>query len=273
MRKVASNISIEPLEPRQLMTAVIGTTFDPIVGPVGTTPGTIGGPTNVEPVSGFSGYFSPTQDTFLLGFGNSEIVFNNNPSSNNNSSPFTNTNSSWNSNLFFRKGFPLHFAGGAVMSVKGSTLNITGTNGDDTILLSQSTRRNGQIFSINITINSQTQQFNYQTFGQFISRISIDAGKGDDLVAASSDFSIPMLILGGKGNDSLAGGAANDTLYGGDGNDVLVGNAGNDVLYGQTGNDTLSGNAGSNKLDGGGGHNQLNNSSPADLAKNLKKKK
>ena len=66
---------VEALEGRRLMTAVIGEpTFDPIVGPVGPTPGSIGWPSNVEPVAGPSGTLPPNGNGFFLGFGGGQFV-------------------------------------------------------------------------------------------------------------------------------------------------------------------------------------------------------
>ncbi len=65
-----------------------------------------------------------------------------------------------------------------------------------------------------------------------VDRVRIDAGPGDDRVDASltdvdsPDFSIPLTILGGDGNDQLTGGDGDDRLYGQGGNDVLDGNDG-----------------------------------------------
>jgi hypothetical protein len=64
----------------------------------------------------------------------------------------------------------------------------------------------------------------------------MDVGVGDDVVQAdredvdSPDFSIPITIRGGEGNDVLTGGAGNDAVYGQGGNDVLDGFDGTDFL-------------------------------------------
>ena len=53
---------------------------------------------------------------------------------------------------------------------------------------------------------------------------------------------VPMVLMGGSGNDRLGGGAVGDILIGGRGNDVLRGNGGADLfLYSGTnsGNDTI----------------------------------
>jgi Ca2+-binding RTX toxin-like protein len=49
---------------------------------------------------------------------------------------------------------------------------------------------------------------------------------------------LPPIIQGGDGNDSLLGGAGNDVMFGGTGNDRLDGGAGADTMEGGLGNDT-----------------------------------
>ena len=111
---------------------------------------------------------------------------------------------------------------------------------------------------------------NGETFGPFdtfeINEIDVSPGGGADKVLAdagdgSSTVAIPMLIIGGGGNDTLQGGSNNDSLSGGGGNDYLIGGIGNDTLTGSAGNDRLNGATllpidfpdGSDILDGGSG--------------------
>jgi Ca2+-binding RTX toxin-like protein len=103
-----------------------------------------------------------------------------------------------------------------------------------------------------------------------ITRISIHAGGGDDLVDAAgrtfdltggmSPVSVPVTILGGDGNDRIYGGEGEDQLNGGGGNDQLDGGGGNDfvgrVLEEEPGNDTLAGGPGDDVLDGGDGEDR-----------------
>lgn len=242
-------VTIEPLEGRRLLTAIIGTEFDPIVGPVGTTPGTIGGAGTVEPVGGPSGY--PSQyglGIFTIGYGNGNF------SATLGTGSTTSADTSWDSNLFFQKGFPLLLAGGAVMRINGGTLNISGTNGNDTILLSQQRDTQGDLALV-VSVNGDARQFD-ATHSRFVRQIFVSAGSGNDVVEGTTDLNIPMVIHGGKGNDSLAGGAKNDKIFGEQGNDVLVGGRGNDLLNGGAGNDTLSGDTGADHLIGGNGNDQ-----------------
>ena len=76
-----------------------------------------------------------------------------------------------------------------------------------------------------------------------VDAVEVDVGVGDDVVQAdredvdSPDFSIPITIRGGEGNDVLTGGAGNDRVYGQGGNDLLDGFDGTDFLNGGDGTD------------------------------------
>jgi Ca2+-binding RTX toxin-like protein len=87
-----------------------------------------------------------------------------------------------------------------------------GTNGPDTLNLSDLHTTNGQTF---------------------------DAGLGDDIITGSS---WSETLLGNLGNDTLSGGQGDDTLIGGPGNDSLQGDAGSDTYQWNLGdgNDIIS---------------------------------
>jgi Ca2+-binding RTX toxin-like protein len=65
---------------------------------------------------------------------------------------------------------------------------------------------------------------------------------GDDVINAST-ATVPVVLDGGAGNDTLLGGSGNDLLIAGPGNNNLQGGAGNDDLIGG-GSDTLGGGTG-----------------------------
>ncbi len=158
------------------------------------------------------------------------------------------------------------------------TIDILFDNQDDVIrfeFLNATTAR--------LTINGMS--YDYQ--GNRIESIGLHTAGGNDLVEIAADVGIPVLLMGGKGNDSLIGGAADDTLDGGNGKDTLHGGEGNDVLIGadqgqcvqdtsantvcgpvsQTerqdllegadGDDTLAGSSADDTMLGGGGTNQI----------------
>lgn len=91
-----------------------------------------------------------------------------------------------------------------------------------------------------------------QTFKLWnIAAATLTGGAGNNFINAK-DFSGPVRLNGGDGNDVLWGGAGNDILNGGLGNDWLSGNGGDDTLLGWNGRDVLVGGAGADKLNGGG---------------------
>jgi uncharacterized delta-60 repeat protein len=76
------------------------------------------------------------------------------------------------------------------------------------------------------------------------SRVTVDAGPGDDAVRAivgpaGNPFNVGMEVFAGDGNDVVTGGAANDVLRGDGGNDTLDGGRGADALLGGAGDDLL----------------------------------
>ena len=79
--------------------------------------------------------------------------------------------------------------------------------------------------------------------------VVIDGGAGDDILSHTAP-SVPALLLGGPGQDSLAsfpaaGRAVPDALFGGDGEDQLYAITGPGYLDGGAGNDRTIGNAAS----------------------------
>jgi Ca2+-binding RTX toxin-like protein len=111
-----------------------------------------------------------------------------------------------------------------------STVNITGTDGNDQIIIS--------ISGDNLVILDNGQQ----TAIPFddIDELFVDARAGNDLVRSSDRIDLNLWIAGGPGSDTLRGGGGSDTLIGGDGNDHLDGGKRGDVFTGGAGKDTLS---------------------------------
>lgn len=139
----------------------------------------------------------------------------------------------------------------------GSTLNITGTAGDDDIRAD-----NGLNGDIDVGI---VNQFARLFDNADVSLVSVLAGAGNDRVSFASTFDKPVTASGGDGNDSLFGGAEDDSLSGNGGNDILIGNDGNDRLAGNGGSDTLLGEAGDDILYGGKGNDVLRGKSGNDI--------
>ena len=70
-----------------------------------------------------------------------------------------------------------------------------------------------------------------------VKAIRFEGFAGNDRLAPASSLSIPIVALGGEGDDDLSGANANDILDGGFGNDVLNGWGGNDQSLGGLGDD------------------------------------
>jgi RTX calcium-binding nonapeptide repeat (4 copies) len=97
-----------------------------------------------------------------------------------------------------------------------------------------------------------------------ITTIRIDVGDAQDKVTAQLPLAI--LVLGGRGadtvttgegNDVVNGGEANDTARTAGGNDQLVGDVGDDQLSGEGGDDTIQGALGADTVDGGAGNDTI----------------
>ncbi len=115
-------------------------------------------------------------------------------------------------------------------ALAGGVLTITGTTGNDSVVLSQNP--SGLRVSDNGIVSPGFAV-------RKIKSIVMDLGAGDDLGSFKPGVAaIPATLLGGDGNDALTGGGGNDSIDGGTGDDTLTGGAGADILFGNTGNDT-----------------------------------
>jgi len=126
-----------------------------------------------------------------------------------------------------------------MMTFKGSVLHITGTKGNDQIVVSQGKLRANGDRDFILEFDGGTQRATFQE-GK-IKSIKVLAGDGHDVIINQTD--LPMEAYGGAGNDTIYGGSAADKLFG---------EADNDFLYGRLGDDLLVGGAGNDHLEGGG---------------------
>jgi hypothetical protein len=135
------------------------------------------------------------------------------------------------------------------ITILRGALNVSGTAGDDTIVVSRApSLPNTFAVSINGRLNAVDE------FG--IKSINISGlGGNDSLLIDETNgvIELPTNLAGGNGNDTLGGGSGPDLLQGGRGNDLIRGGAGGDVLEGYVGNDTLFGGAGKDNVYGGAG--------------------
>jgi hypothetical protein len=94
----------------------------------------------------------------------------------------------------------------------------------------------------------------------FITRLVIVLGPGDDTIAAAPTLPIGMHaeISGGPGRDTLRGAdGSNDVLRGDEGDDVLDGGFGDDTIDGGPGDDAITANLGADVFRGGPGIDAL----------------
>src|ERR1051325_719577 len=158
--------------------------------------------------------------------------------------------------------------------LRGGILKIIGTDGNDRIQLSHPSQNMLLATPSRTVVDFNGKQFNFKTSA--IKRITIDGRAGDDLVqvGVSGSFnvcgafhppypvpfqpSIPTLLIGGNGSDTLIGGSGKDRMYGGPGSDNLYGGTNDDRLRGGAGDDVLTGGAGHDRLLGQAGNDFLN---------------
>lgn len=164
------------------------------------------------------------------------------------------------------------------VSVLNSTLVINGNNAVDQGYVSGPLNINGRNY---LVVNGRFEGtvVNRYILASTVSRIQFRGFGGNDDFRNHS--SVPSVMLGGDGADTLVGGFRSDTIYGeggndrisdqtsvasnnwdnyligGEGDDLIAGSAGNDVLYGQNGNDTLAGGAACDYITGDAGNDLL----------------
>ncbi len=142
---------------------------------------------------------------------------------------------------------------------QGRTLVVVGTPEADQIFI----QNNNQ--SVAIFTGTGTNQKLFAIMpARLVSVVKVIAGAGNDSVTLSGQTqngqttaTVPAIVLGGDGNDTITGGTGNDRLFGGRGDDSITGGQGNDLISGGVGNDTLGGGVGHDTLLGGLGNDVL----------------
>jgi RTX calcium-binding nonapeptide repeat (4 copies)/Calpain family cysteine protease len=153
-------------------------------------------------------------------------------------------------------------ATGITLTVVNGVLRLTGSDGNDAVLIRQTAAN-----AVTVAYGTTTRSFTG------VNSIYADGGAGDDylyfdttpLGANEIRLAMKATLLGGAGNDTLVGGANNDYLDGGIGNDSLFGNAGNDTIYGGDGNDLVNAGVGDDSVHGGTGDDKIYGSTGNDL--------
>lgn len=130
-------------------------------------------------------------------------------------------------------------AGSGTGDGAADTVNVSGTNGGDTISI---------VNSANATVFINGLAADMTIWGQDAGAdtLVVSGLGGNDTIDASflSANWINLTLDGGAGNDVIKGSAGNDLLLGGDGNDTVTGGRGNDVALLGAGNDTFIWNPG-----------------------------
>lgn len=119
----------------------------------------------------------------------------------------------------------------------GETLHLTGTAGDDTVILAQAAA-DAPLVVIGITgAGEAAQEF------AGVTRVLIDTGDGRDAVLKFAGVTASFLVQLGAGDDvaydEAAPDSGTDVILGGDGDDELLDFAGDNVLIGGQGNDFI----------------------------------
>ncbi|MGA2232127.1 MAG: CAP domain-containing protein [Tepidisphaeraceae bacterium] len=139
-------------------------------------------------------------------------------------------------------------------SLIGGVLSVPGTSGPDTI----SVTAPGSTIAVDFNDASASVP------GSSVQSIVINGGPGADSISVASSVSIPAMLIGGGGPDTiiagagrttLKGGAGSDSLVAGNGGDNLIAGAGDNNLVGGTGNDLFQAlNGLADTIIGGGGN-------------------
>ncbi|MGA2582986.1 MAG: hypothetical protein ABSG31_06890 [Tepidisphaeraceae bacterium] len=117
--------------------------------------------------------------------------------------------------------------------------SVMGTTGADTITGSMS----GSTITI-VTDNTTTNTFTAYSG----TSIYINGENGADSISLASSVTVPSVLFGWGGADTISGGAGNDFIDGGINADSIAGNAGNDFLAGGAGSDTIGGAGGNDTV-------------------------
>ncbi len=129
-------------------------------------------------------------------------------------------------------------------TLTNGVLVITGSRNDDHVDVNLS--KDGQQILV-LSDNQQIGSFELAS----VSRIEFNGWAGDDHIAIVKEITLPTILNGGAGNDTLSGGSGNNILLGGPGDDDLRGSVNRDILIGGEGSDRLRGGSDDDLLIGG----------------------
>jgi hypothetical protein len=129
-----------------------------------------------------------------------------------------------------------------------SALVVQGTAGADSLVLSP-----GAGNAIALSVSGTSVGSFSAPGGAAFAHLLVYGNGGADTIRLTGNLSVPALLFGGDGNDTLdaSGSTANNALVGGTGNETLQGGSGRDLMIGGTGTDTLRAGSGGAILIGG----------------------
>lgn len=127
---------------------------------------------------------------------------------------------------------PSFAAAQATAVLAGGTLQITGTNASDTVLLTSN--------ATEVLVRFQEGGVPARFVRSSVVRINVRLLNGDD-VFRGNNVRIRCTVDGGNGSDLIVGGLGADTLGGGGGRDIVAGGSGLDRVSGDGGEDILIG--------------------------------
>ena len=135
--------------------------------------------------------------------------------------------------------------GSGIGDGQGDSAIVSGTNGDDNIVVASSV-------SGGVKIGGLSARVNIAATDAGLDRLTVNALGGNDTVDASglNAGTISLVLNGGLGDDRLIGSQGSDLVTGGDGNDTAILGAGDDTFVWNPGddNDTVEGQAGTDTL-------------------------
>ena len=137
--------------------------------------------------------------------------------------------------------------------LRQDALHVLGTSAGDRVIVA---RVGKGLPRIAVVLNGKLQTF----APDLVFRVIIDGGDGDDRILVKEPhraLSLPLRVLGNRGDDTIVGSSGDDTLDGGDGHDRISGRDGDDVILGGAGDDRINGQRGHDRLFGGQGDDRL----------------
>ena len=154
----------------------------------------------------------------------------------------------------------------ANLRAAGNDIEISGTDGDDTVTVEVATEKKAGGLAIayyRVTLATSGGGTTVSKYPLALNmKITFYGNKGDDRF--ENKTALLCTAHGEDGDDTLIGGAAGDTMDGGQGADVLFGRDGDDSLDGQDGDDKIYGEGGNDHLSGGDGLDTLHGGSGDD---------